>query len=452
MSIQQRRWFAALAVVAVVTGCGDPAPESTFVAQAADLELTVEEVARLLAPAGQRPDERGPVLMLADLWVDYALLSKAFAEDSTFAHLEVAPWAEERARQGRMATLRESIVRAGATLSEAELRRRYEREAPGSEIRTRQILLSLPYPASPAQRGSVREAIQGLHTRIVEGAEDFETLAREYSQDRLTARQGGDMGFFGRGDMVPQFEDAAYALEPGQVSDPVETSYGWHLIRLEERRAPTREQFLQRIQREALVAYIDRLEEQAQPRIARNAVDMIRLLARNPAAVPGQEGDALIRYEGGAVTARDAQQYLRRERLEVRSEIAMAAPDRIVMGVLRPLVRQQLLDAEAARLGLAPGPDDIEAEAAMIRRQLGDAARQLGLSHGEDGDRESPGDADQIRELLRQVVQEGREVRHLGPLAPILREHYPFQIRDDRSILVGRRVEELRREGPAPVS
>jgi hypothetical protein len=449
MLITRPRGFLWLVLFAVASGCGDPNPATTFVAQAGGLDLTVEEVARLLAPTPPRSDERAAALNVANLWVDYVLLGTALGEDGTLAHLELAPLAEERARQGVVAPLRDSIVRADAPTSEAELRSRYEQEAPGSEIRTRQILLTVSPDAPQARVEGVREAIEALRTRIVEGGENFETVAREHSQDRRTAARGGDMGFFGRGATVPPFEEAAYALEPGEVSEPVQTSDGWHIIRLEERRTPTLAQFRQRVQEQALVRYLDGLEAQAEPMIDPRAVDAVRSLARNPTAVRGQERDTLIYYDGGGVTTQHVQQYLGGQTPEVRSEIANAAPDRILVGVLRPLVRQQLLDAEMRRHGLEPGPGEIEAEAAELRRTLRDAARELGLVgiDVESGEGRAAAVDRTAREVVGQIAGNQRPVVGLGPLSNVLREHYGFEIRDDRTILVVRRLDELRRDG-----
>ncbi|GAA0486728.1 hypothetical protein GCM10008986_10170 [Salinibacillus aidingensis] len=69
----------------------------------------------------------------------------------------------------------------------------------------------------------------------LEAGEEFTSLAKEYSTDEASRESGGDLGTFGKGEMVQAFEDAAFSMEVGQISDPVETENGFHVIRVEEK-------------------------------------------------------------------------------------------------------------------------------------------------------------------------------------------------------------------------
>src|SRR5215211_2063900 len=80
-----------------------------------------------------------------------------------------------------------------------------------------------------------REEAEAARVRVVEGGEDFAAVARELSTDESTAPNGGDLGWFTRKEMVAPFAEAAFALEPGSISDPVETEFGWHVIQVTER-------------------------------------------------------------------------------------------------------------------------------------------------------------------------------------------------------------------------
>ena len=80
-----------------------------------------------------------------------------------------------------------------------------------------------------------KEAADAARERVTTGGEDFGSVAREVSIDSSTAPNGGELGWFARQEMVAPFADAAFSLEPGQISEPVQTQYGWHIIHAEEK-------------------------------------------------------------------------------------------------------------------------------------------------------------------------------------------------------------------------
>lgn len=101
----------------------------------------------------------------------------------------------------------------------------------------RHILLRLPAGASPADVAAATAQIEGLRKRIAAG-EDFAALAKEYSED-AAADSGGDLGWLARGHMLDEIEAAAAALKVGEVSSPVRSAAGVHLIKLEGTRDPS---------------------------------------------------------------------------------------------------------------------------------------------------------------------------------------------------------------------
>ena len=100
------------------------------------------------------------------------------------------------------------------------------------QTRARHILLK---PDTVNSDEEVLIRIQQLETRL-RGGEDFATLARANSQDTLSAAKGGDLGWLNKGDTVPAFEETLESLQPGELSKPVKTQFGWHIVEVQERR------------------------------------------------------------------------------------------------------------------------------------------------------------------------------------------------------------------------
>jgi peptidyl-prolyl cis-trans isomerase C len=104
-----------------------------------------------------------------------------------------------------------------------------------AEVRVSHILIRLDPEASEAQRQIARGKAADILIQIRGGA-DFAELARKYSEDRSTAAQGGDLGFFARGTMVEAFEEPVFSLLPGQVTSVFETQYGFHIAKVTDRK------------------------------------------------------------------------------------------------------------------------------------------------------------------------------------------------------------------------
>lgn len=128
-------------------------------------------------------------------------------------------------------------IKAG-TVSDEELEQYYRdneyRLTFPEQVRVRHILLSWKPLGQPDDRAALREQMVAVQEKARAG-EDFAELAGEYSDDS-TRVDGGDVGFFTRGKMVPAFEAMAFSLQPGEISDIVETPFGLHILKLEERK------------------------------------------------------------------------------------------------------------------------------------------------------------------------------------------------------------------------
>jgi len=102
-------------------------------------------------------------------------------------------------------------------------------------VRARHILIKVDANAPEEEKQKALEKAEDLLDRIKSG-EDFAELASELSDDTVTKAKGGNLGFFPRGNMVPTFEDAAFSLKPGEVSEIIETQFGYHIIKVEEKK------------------------------------------------------------------------------------------------------------------------------------------------------------------------------------------------------------------------
>lgn len=230
-------------------------------AEAAGVEAPDEEIDRSIAELRSIFDsENGYQIKLKD---------EGF-NDETFR--------EHMARMYKAKLYLDEIRMGASEVSDADLERYYRenenRLTLPEQVRVRHILLTWKPMGTKDDRGVIRQQMPPILARAREG-EDFAALAREFSDDYATKQLGGDTGFFKRGDMAPAFEAVAFSLQPGEISEPVETPFGVHIIRLEERRKEellalddVRDQLREHVRNEqaeaAVTAEIDKLKANAE--------------------------------------------------------------------------------------------------------------------------------------------------------------------------------------------
>ena len=141
--------------------------------------------------------------------------------------------------QIRNQLLREKLIRqklSNTVVTSKEVKEFYQAyrdslPVQGASVRLRHIMMTVA-PSEEEKQAAFEKAREVLSK--ARAGESFESLARNYSQCP-SAESGGDLGFFSRGEMVPEFDRAVFSLNPGEISDVVETMYGYHVIRCEER-------------------------------------------------------------------------------------------------------------------------------------------------------------------------------------------------------------------------
>lgn len=117
----------------------------------------------------------------------------------------------------------------------------YEEE---ERIKARHILITLPEDSGEEKSAAAKKRIEEIAQEIKAGG-DFAELARKYSEDPGSASKGGDLGYFSRDTMVKPFSDAAFNLKVGEVSEPVKSNFGYHLIKLEDKKVAQHKEFEQ---------------------------------------------------------------------------------------------------------------------------------------------------------------------------------------------------------------
>lgn len=262
---------SALATGALAQAPSPATPTDPVVARVNGAEIRLSE---LQSEAQRLPEELRamPAPMLMPLLLDQLITQKALIAAARAQGLANDPEVRASLRRAEEEVLQQALITrtVAPLMTEEALRARYQRDVASrpaeEEVHARHILV----PSEAEARAALAEARRPNA--------DFAEIARRRSTGP-GSREGGDLGFFKRGDMIPEFAAAAFAMQPGQVSEaPVRTQFGWHVIKVEARRAvppppfeEAREALRQRAFEEAVNAEVERIRGTAQ--VERFALD-----------------------------------------------------------------------------------------------------------------------------------------------------------------------------------
>jgi peptidyl-prolyl cis-trans isomerase C len=197
--------------------------------------LAQESRARKLAVADTDVDAR-----LADIRKGFPT-EEAFKQGIAAQGLTLEQLKSQAKTSLEVAKVIETEVNSKVAVQDPEVKGFYdqnlEKFKQGDTVHAAHILIGLPQGATADQKTEAKTRAAAV-LKTVKAGGDFATLARANSSDQGSAQNGGDLGFFPKGQMTPAFEEAAFRLKPGTVSALVETPFGFHIIKVIERRAP----------------------------------------------------------------------------------------------------------------------------------------------------------------------------------------------------------------------
>lgn len=282
-------------------------------------------------------------------------------------------------------------VKKSIVISESDLKTYFEQNAARlsgtEERRASHILINAPKDAPQSERDKAKARAQELLTQVKKNPGTFAEVARKNSQDTGSAAKGGDLDFFARGAMVKPFEDAAFALKKGDISDVVASDFGYHIIQLTDIKAPVQRSFedlratmeadlkTQQAQRkfaESAEAFTNAVYEQADS--LKPAADKLKLeiktvpgIGRNPA--PGAK-DALAsaKFLTALFSPDSIEKKRNTEAIEIgpnrlaAGRIAQYAPARTLpFEEVRAQARERLLSVRSQELARKEGADKLAA-------------------------------------------------------------------------------------------
>ncbi len=220
-------------------------------AQVGNYKLTLKEFndqIRSLPPQLQMAVQRNPELkkQLLDRWVQLTLMALEARKENLAAKPEVKKRIEDMTNALLAQEFMMENISNKAKVTDKEVKAYYEKHKSEfmqkEQVRARHILIKVPPNAGAKKWEEARKKALKIRAELLKG-KSFSRLAEKYSDDPGSKARGGDLGYFSKGRMVPEFEKAAFALKKGEISQPVKTTFGYHIIQLEDRKPARQRSF-----------------------------------------------------------------------------------------------------------------------------------------------------------------------------------------------------------------
>ena len=416
-------------------------------ARAESQELSVERLAEMIGNT-EFPISPEFARTLSGLWVDYQLLGHAAAAGDSLkdtTRLDRVLW--PMIAEARVNAFHDRMQAAGPKYDSTANEARYSQ---GEVLAARHILFRTAPTMTPAQKDSVRRRAEATRARLT-GA-NFAQIAGQTNDDPTAKQQGGSLGLFPRGAMVKEFEQAVLSLQPGQISSPVETQFGYHIIRrapFSEVRGEMGEAMQRRATQVSDSTFVANLEAGANVQLEDDVAAVARAVV---ADLDGHREDktVLARTKIGNFTAEKFGRWVRMfpERQRVQQVIAQS-PDSIVRQFVKNMIRNELILHAADSAKVPMDPQQLAQLRGTFAQVIGNAWTQLGVaptqlsdSAKSEQERERVA-ADRIESYVdRLLVNQAQFVAVPTELSELLRETYEWKI---ASAGVERAVERARR-------
>ena len=347
----------------VLSACGGLKDALTahvdVVARAGSQELSVNRLGDLLGNAKiPVPVNHDDAAILTDIWTGYQQVAYAAAHGDSLRDPKAVDAAlKPIVNMQKLQRFMDSVAKTFKVDSGSEAS---YNQAAGGLLAARHILIGYKnqgVPPSATEKDSLRKRAQEVRGQVT--AANFSDMAKKYSTEPAAAQSGGSLGVFTKTTMIPAFSAATAALKPGEISQPVETNFGFHIIQrmtYADAQKDFSTQYSQSAKRVADSTYMAQLEAGANIQVKDNAPAAIKAAAKEPNK-HRKDGATLATYTGGELTMSNFMDWI--ETTPPQQQIMQripTAPDSVLKPFIKQIASQQVLlrRADSAKMDVTP--------------------------------------------------------------------------------------------------